>query len=65
MIWFEVLSDLFVNISAGWFGVVFIEPQLGLVNTKVDIFWLLFKILSGIISLFIAKYFKEKARIKQ
>lgn len=26
--WLKVLSALFVNLSAGWYGVVFITPEL-------------------------------------
>lgn len=34
--WFEIISELFVNISVGWLAVVFIEPQIGVKNV-----WLL------------------------
>ncbi len=37
--WFSIISDLFVNLAAGWFGVVFIVPiQSKRVKVK---FWLL------------------------
>lgn len=64
MIWFEILSELLINIAAAWFAVVFIEPQLGLIHTKLDILWLILKLVAGIISLLFAKYLREKARRK-
>lgn len=56
--WFEILSELFVNLAAGWFAVVFIEPQIGLNNR-----WLLFfKFLLGILTLVVAKMFREEGK---
>ena len=26
LVWFGILSDLFINLAAGWFGAVFIVP---------------------------------------
>ena len=62
IMWFQIISELFVNLAAGWFGVVFIQPYLESIRTPEDILWLLFKTLSGIISLFIAKYLREKSQ---
>lgn len=60
--WYQVISELFVNLAAGWFGVVLFEPQLGSIRTREDILWLIFKVLLGIISLFGAKYWREKSK---
>ncbi|MBI3577740.1 hypothetical protein HY086_06915 [Candidatus Gottesmanbacteria bacterium] len=57
--WLEILSDLFVNIAAGWFALVFIEPQLASV---LNISALILRFLSGMMSLMIAKQFKEEAK---
>ncbi|MEK7543731.1 MAG: hypothetical protein AAB557_02590 [Patescibacteria group bacterium] len=58
-VWFEIVSELFVNLSAGWFAVVFIEPQLGTLKTPWE---LLFRFFLGIISLFIAKSLREEVQ---
>ena len=62
MIWLEILSELFVDLAAAWFAVAFIEPQFGIINTFSDILWLILKVFAGIISLFVAKHLREKAR---
>lgn len=61
-IWLDVLSETFVNISAAWFAVAIIEPQINLIRTQKDILALMFKLFLGIISLVIAKYFREKSQ---
>lgn len=58
MIWLEILSELFVNLSAAWFAVVFVEPQLGLIDRFSDVLWLILKAISGILSLFVAKHLR-------
>lgn len=62
LVWYQIISELFVNLAAGWFGVVFIQPYVDSIHTSQDILWLLFKVLSGIMSLFTAKFFREKSR---
>lgn len=58
-VWSEILSELFVNLSAGWFAVVFIEPQLGLLKSA----WpLLFRFFLGILTLVIAKRLREEVK---
>ena len=59
LIWYQIISELFVNIAAGWFGVALFEPKIASVN---QILLLILKIILGILSLFVAKFFKEKAR---
>jgi len=63
-IWFEVISELFVNIAAAWFAFVFIENQLSTIHSVEDVFGLILRTLLGILSLFIAKFLREKARKK-
>lgn len=58
--WFLVLSELFVNIAAAWFGLVFIETQLSSVRGFGDVSNLIFKFLIGILSLVIAKVFRSR-----
>ena len=53
-LWFEIISELLVNIAAGWFALVFIEPQLSPLNV-VTALSLIVKLMCGIISLIIAK----------
>lgn len=56
--WFEILSELFVNLAAGWFAVILIEPYVGVKNV-----WLLFfKLFLGIVTLMLAKVFREEGR---
>ncbi len=59
IVWFEIVSELFVNLAAGWFAVVFIEPQLGTLKTGWE---LLFRFFLGITSLFIAKSLREEVQ---
>lgn len=61
--WFQILSELFINLSAGWFGLVLIENQFNKKSSD-DVLGLILRILIGIISLFIAKLFREKAEQK-
>lgn len=61
-LWFDVLSDLFVNISAGWFAVVFIESNIESIDNRLDVFYLLLRIVSAIVALVIAKIFRQEAQ---
>jgi len=62
LVWFEILSDLFVNLAAGWFGLVLIETQLSPVTDISSVFFLTFKTLLGILSLILAKRLKEESK---
>lgn len=53
--WNYILSDLFVNLAAGWFGAVYIESSL----SNTDFLALLNKFILGIISLGYAKIYKD------
>lgn len=55
--WFRILSELFVNLAAAWFGLIFIEPRI---NPNVDLVILTIRFLFGILSLLVAKYFRDK-----
>lgn len=56
----EILSDLFTNFSAGFFGTLLILPGFIGIRTTTDIFVLLFiNIPCGILALLISPYFKE------
>jgi len=50
----NALSQLFINLAAGWFGVVFIIPGITQLNSFADFLWLTRNILFGILSLLIA-----------
>ncbi len=62
LIWFEVISDLFINIAAGWFGAVFIEFRISKIDSPVEISALMIKFGLGIMSLSIAKYLRYKSK---
>ena len=59
-IWFEVFSELYINLAAGWFALVFIEPQIS-GSPQIAIPRLTLDILAGILSLYYGKKFKEAA----
>ena len=52
--WFIILSDLFVNLAAGWFGIILIGPALANISSFIDILWLLSNVIIGIICLLLA-----------
>ena len=51
----DIFSQLFVNLAAGWFGLVLITPQI----TGLDSYLLIKSILNGIVSLILAVMLKE------
>lgn len=53
MSWLSVLSDLFVNLAAGWLGAALIVP-MATTKFKVNLRLLIINILCGILSLVIA-----------
>lgn len=55
-------SELFVNIATGWFGAVFIEPQISPIKTIEDFSVLILRFGVSMISLLAAKFFREKSR---
>lgn len=52
--WLRVLSGLFVNLGAGWFGLAFITPNFINLSQAVLFFTLIRDIVSGILCLLIA-----------
>lgn len=57
-LWLATFSDLFVNLSAGWFAVVFIDQQTSEFNFPT-LLSIIGKLLCGIMSLYLAKKLKE------
>ena len=62
LIWFEILSELLVNLSAFWLSLLLIEPQI---VSKFNFFLLLVRLIAGIISLLIAKHLREEVKINE
>lgn len=56
----DVLSQLFTNLSAGWFGIVLIIPGVTKLDNFDDFFWLTKNLLFGILSLLIAMILSQK-----
>jgi hypothetical protein len=57
----EVLSDLLVNLSAGWFGLILIVPGFGGIKSTQDaLFLLTINLFWGIISLVLAMKLREE-----
>lgn len=56
-VWFEILSEVFVNLGSGWFGLVLYEVQF-----NADPAILITRVALGIMSLVIAKLFREEVR---
>jgi len=38
--WFGILSDLFINLAAGWFGAAFIVPATAKPSRRVSLWFL-------------------------
>lgn len=60
--WLVILSELFVDISAAWFTITFIEPQLVGKEIKDMFFPLTSRFIFGIVTLLLAKYLRDKSR---
>ena len=56
----NILSQLFTNLAAGWFGVVLIIPGVTKLETLDDFLWLTKNILLGILSLLVAMILSGK-----
>lgn len=61
--WLITLSDLFVNLSAGWFGALFIVPVTSKRPERVRLGLLTVNLLFAIISLLLALKFKKWASL--
>lgn len=58
-LWLSIISELFVNLSAGWFGAAFILPAVSENIFTVDPKLLTADIILGILSLILAKVFRK------
>lgn len=57
-----IVSDLFINLSAGWFGAIIILPNLFNLKSILNLAVLLTNLLFGIISILIAFKLKIVAK---
>jgi len=60
----DILSQLFTNLAAGWFGVVLIIPGITKLETFDDFLWLTKNLLLGILSLLVAIILSERGENK-
>lgn len=58
----SIFSQLFVNLAAGWFGVVLIIPGITKLENMDDILWLIKNLLFGILALWVAIILQSKAK---
>lgn len=58
MIWLEALSDLFINLSAGWFGAAIIAP-IATKRPKFKPWGLIINIIFGILALLFAVFLRS------
>ena len=60
----ETLAELFTNLAAGWFGVIFITPGFTGTNTLSEFFLLLSRNLPlAILSLIVATRIREEVKL--
>jgi len=59
-----ILSQLFTNLAAGWFGVVLIIPGVTKLGNFEDFLWLTKNLLLGILSLLVAMILSQKEKNK-
>ena len=60
-LWFEIISEWLINLSAGWFGALMVELKLVLPLDFVKFFNLTTKLLFVIVSLALAKKLRQEA----
>lgn len=58
----NVFSQLFINLAAGWFGVVLIIPGIARLTDIADILWLIKNLSFGILALWVAIILHRKIR---
>ena len=58
-LWAIILSDLFVNLSAGWFGAALIVPTVAKKKASINAGILLFNLIFGIVFLIIGFQLRE------
>jgi len=57
--WLSVLSDLFINLAAGWFGAVLIVPNFIKTKSSKNIAVLTADLIFGILCLVIGYFFRN------
>lgn len=62
-IWFLTLSDLLVNLAAGWFGVALIIPITGRLPKRLNLWLLTYNISFGTLSVFVAVLLRQGIRL--
>lgn len=58
----NIFSQLFVNLAAGWFGVVLIIPGITRLDSSRDILWLLKNLLFGILAVWVSIILHRKSK---
>lgn len=58
----NIFSQLFINLSAGWFGVVLIIPGVTRLDSLNDILWLFKNLLFGILAVWISIRLHRKSK---
>lgn len=60
--WYLVLSELMINLSAGWLATVLIVPNLGGLGSQRDFLLLTNNLVFGTLSLVVAFKFRKLSR---
>lgn len=60
-VWWATISDLLVNLSAGWFGAIVVLPIVFPFHKKVNVSLLIFDAAVGIVSLLFAVQLRRAA----
>lgn len=58
----NIFSQLFINLAAGWFGVVLIIPGITKLDSLDDILWLLRNLLFGILAVWVSIILNRKGK---
>lgn len=61
LVWYEILSEFLINIGAAWLIAAVVEINI-ISMTQENILSLIFRSGLGILSLFAAKFLREKSR---
>lgn len=60
--WLRVLSGLFTNLSAGWFGLIIITPNFWPLNKAENVWVLIYEVVFAIVFLVGAVKLDERSR---
>lgn len=58
-IWLQLISDLFVNLSAGWFGAALIVPTTSKRSGPINLTILTIDVIAGILFMILAYQFQQ------